>query len=126
MDNFDDLMKLFMTNSSMGSKRKRVVLNNGQRKDVIFETAKETVLTPTGMPESVITNESPILSDGSSSSGVSLCQKCQGLVRIQSLHRCPCGRTVCVNRGCGKVWGGQWFCSFRCFILYKLKLLRKF
>lgn len=122
---FEGLMKMILSNP-ISSKRKRVVLNDGKKEEVIFESSRQTVLNNAGMPETEVINENVVLDDGSSITGVSRCQKCQGLVRIQSLHRCPCGRTVCLRRGCGKVWGGRWFCSIRCVIFSKMRLLRKF
>ena len=121
---FDALMKAIMTNP-MGSRKKRVVLDDGQDEEILFEISSETVLNKAGMPEAVTTNLNFILGDGTSMTGVTRCQKCSSMVSSKSLHRCRCGRTVCLTRGCGKVWGGKWFCGFRCFILYKLRLLRK-
>lgn len=122
MENF---IKMFKANP-LSAKKKRVVINDGGKEEVIFETSRETVLNDAGMPETIFTNKPRVLDDGSSITGVTRCQTCRGIVRIKSLHRCPCGRTCCVARGCGIVWGGTWFCSLRCVILYKLRLLRRF
>jgi len=122
---FEDFIK-FQNVNSIASKKKKIIINDGNNEDVIFETSRETILNGAGMPETTFTNKSHILKDGSSTTGVTKCQTCHGIVSIKSLHRCPCGRTCCVSRGCGIVWGGTWFCSLRCVILYKLRLLRRF
>ncbi|MFH1014439.1 MAG: hypothetical protein V1762_00730 [Nitrospirota bacterium] len=122
MENFIKLLKV----NPLTAKKKKIILDDGGKEEVIFETSKQTVLNEAGMPETIFVNKPKVLGDGSSTAGVTRCQACQGIVRIQSLHRCPCGRTCCVSRGCGKVWGGTWFCSFRCVILYKMRLLRRF
>jgi len=122
---FEGFIKFFKVNPISG-KKKRIVISDGIKEEVLFEPSNETILNDAGMPETVITNQNRILGDGSSSAGVTQCQTCHKAVRIQSVHRCPCGNTCCVRRGCGKVWDGTWFCSLRCVILYKLRLLRRF
>mgnify|MGYP001563187116 FL=1 len=122
---FEGFIKFFKVNPISGT-RKKIVIDDGIKEEVLFETSNETILNNAGMPETVIINKPRILGDGSSITGVTKCQTCQKIVRVKSLHRCPCGNTCCVTRGCGKVWGGTWFCSLRCVILYKLRLLRRF
>lgn len=121
----ENFLKQFKTNP-ISAKRQRVVIGDGSSEEVLFETSKQVVLNDAGVPEVVLTKRPRILDDGSSITGVSRCQKCQGLVRVKSLRRCPCGRTTCVRRDCGKVYGGIWFCSLKCVVLFKLHLLRRF
>ncbi len=116
----------FQKTRPLTAKKKRVVLDVGGIEKTIFETSRQTILNEDGMPEIIFTNKPGILEDGSSLAGVTVCQACERVVKVQSVHRCPCGRTCCVSRGCGKVWFGTWFCSVRCMILYRLRLLRRF
>lgn len=123
----ENFLKLLKANP-LTAKTKRVVITDGSKEDVLFETSKQTVLNDAGVPETILLSKPRILDDGSSLAevGVTRCQKCQGLVKLKSLARCLCGKTVCVRRGCGKVWFGAWFCSFWCVVLFKLSMLRRF
>lgn len=127
MDNkeLEQVIKTLLTNP-ITAKRKKVILTNGKKQEVIFETSKQTILNPAGMPEIEIVNASPVLGDGTSLSGAAFCETCNNTVSIKSLRRCKCGRTTCLRRGCGKIWGGRFFCSLKCVILSKFGLLRRF
>ncbi len=123
----ENFLKLLKANP-LSAKTKRVVISDGNKEEVLFETSKQVVLNDAGVPETILLSKPRILDDGSSLAevGVTRCQTCQGLVKLKSLARCPCGRTCCLRKGCGKVWFGAWFCSLRCVALYKLSLLRRF
>jgi hypothetical protein len=81
------------------------------------------------VPETKDGREIVIIGDGTAFTGterISACQKCGKIVREENLRRCECGRTVCLRKGCGKIYGGKWFCGFRCYFLSRMGLLRKF
>jgi hypothetical protein len=124
-DIFEQFIRFFQINP-FSSKKDRTVIDDGNKEEVISETLKQTILNDAGMPETILTSKSPVLKDGNSLTETTICQKCRGIVHTESIHRCPCGRTCCVSRGCGIIWGGKWYCSFRCVILKKLRLLRRF
>lgn len=121
----ENFLKQFKSNP-ISSKRERVVIGDGNKEEVLFETSKQIVLNDAGVPETILVKKPRILDDGSSMTGVTKCQSCQGIVRDVSIHYCECGKTCCRKRGCGKVWFGAWFCSFWCVVLSKLGLLRRF
>lgn len=123
----ENFLKLLKANP-LSAKTKRVVISDGSKEDVLFETSKQTVLNDAGVPETILLSKPRILDDGSSlaEAGVTRCQNCQGLVRVKSLARCLCGKTCCLIKGCGKIWFGLWFCSFWCVVLFKLGMLRRF
>lgn len=124
-DDIENLLKDAMT-IPVSSKAKRVAISNGKNERIISEVVKEIIINREGVPQTTETQQSIILDDGESLSGITQCQTCQSFVHAQSIHRCPCGRTTCLRRGCGKVWGKTWFCSVKCVVLHKLHLLRRF
>lgn len=123
----EQLIKRFKS-TPISTKKKQVVLGDGETEEVVFESVRQVVLNRAGMPETLLVNKPRVLADGSSLAevGVTRCQACHELIRTESIRRCACGLTCCLRRGCGKVWFGTWFCSFRCVILDRLGLLRRF
>lgn len=54
----------------------------------------------------------PVLDDGTSLTGITRCQNCQGVIKEENMKRCVCGLTVCVRAGCAKYSKSkdQWYC----------------
>jgi hypothetical protein len=52
------------------------------------------------------------------------CQTCGQVVNIDSLERCPCGKTVCRSKGCGIYIEGhdQWYCCKKHAVMRMFKI----
>lgn len=113
------LMSLIMNPNNKSTTRTQLMdkPSNG----TIFETVEGTTLNADGFIEDIKQENISVLDDGTSMKGVTRCQTCGGIIKEESLKRCPCGKTCCVIQGCGKYSKSkdQWYCcSFHLFLGY--------
>lgn len=66
------------------------------------------------------------LADGNAinDNGFVRCQSCKKIVNVESIKRCPCGKTCCISNKCGcySKKNDQWYCSKKHALLEKIKI----
>lgn len=124
---FDQRIRQILNPVELRSERKRIV-PTPHPQGILYEKKEGIAMHSSGAIQTISerVDYAQTLSDGTGigESGLIICQTCKKLVSSASIHRCPCGQTCCVSKGCGCYSRGkdQWFCSKKHSFMAKLKI----
>jgi hypothetical protein len=95
-------------------KREGMIINSHGVQEKIQEEIKYVATFKDGTPVS--------------ETGFTRCQTCGEIVGVDNIHRCPCGQTCCVSRGCGIYIErqNQWYCCKKHALLSMCKISLRF
>lgn len=109
------LMKLIMGASELSTERTRIEFKSSPY-GVQQETREGIFVNANGVQHRIRENLQYVSTykDGTPAgkSGLVQCQTCGEVVSVESLQRCPCGKTCCISKGCGVYVErhAQWYC----------------
>lgn len=106
------IAELLLNQTNLKTKKTNLIDGFSQA-NVISEVKQRTFLNEDGSLEESEDQDFYILDDGTSLTGVTICQTCGGRVKEESIRRCECGKICCVRPGCARRNKNDenWYCS---------------
>ena len=123
----DMLIRSILNTVEFNSERKRIV-TTPHPKGITYEKKEGMRVNPNGEIERIKeeVNYVQTLADGTAitDNGFVRCQTCNEIVSVESIQRCPCGKTCCISKGCGcySERNGKWYCCKKHALLAKFRI----
>jgi len=108
--------------------RSEVLVTRPHPEGVISERREGQFINRHGVLERISQTRNYVrtLKDGSpvGTNGYTRCQTCGEVVSVENIKRCPCGKTCCISKGCGRYVKrhDEWYCSKSHAILAMMRL----